>query len=179
MKKFLYRVMIVMLIISFLVVLCSCRMEESYKEFNIKNISNNLNDNYFESDDFDFAKFENVVFIPEIKEIHHGEYIIYISAYSESGTEQIKVKSVILKEKEDVLLEYKLNKNILLEENKDSIFEGWIDGGRFTESTVEIEDDKAYELIVQAEIANNTAIMSGSIVYEVVVKGYKSFLAPT
>ena len=72
-----------------------------------------------------------------------------------------------------------MNKNILLEENTDSIFEGWIDGGRFTESTVEIEDDKAYELIVQAEIANNTAIMSGSIVYEVVVKGYKSFLAPT
>lgn len=171
--------MIVMLIISLLVVLCSCRIEESYKEFNIKNISNNLNDNYFESNDFDFAKFENVLYIPEIKEVHHGEYIIYISAYSELGTEQIKVKNVVLKEKEGALLEYELNKKILLEENTDSIYEGWIDAGTFTKEEIEITDGKEYELIIQTEVSKDEKTSSGSITFEIVVKGYKSFLAPT
>ena len=52
---------------------------------------------------YDFAKIESVVFIPEIKAINHGEYIIYISAYSETGTENLIVKNVILKENEIVL----------------------------------------------------------------------------
>ena len=168
-----------MLSISTLLNLCSCRMEESYKEFNIKNITDNLSENYFTSDKFDFARLENVVFIPEIKEVNHGEYIIYISAYSETGTEQIKIKNVILKENEVVLLDHKLNKEILLEENSESIFEGWIDGGTFTEEEIDIIDGKEFDFIIQAEIIKEDKSVSENITFEILVKGYKSFVTPT
>ena len=85
MKKELRSVMIIMLSIGMILGLCSCRMKESYKEFNIKNITSSVNDNYFTSDDFSFARIQNVVIVPKIKAINHEEYIIYISAYSKSG----------------------------------------------------------------------------------------------
>ena len=171
--------MIIMLSISTLSGLCSCRMEESYKEFNVKNITDNLNANYFVSDKFDFAKVENVVIIPEIKEVNHGEYIIYISAYSETGTENIIVKNVILKEDKDDLLNHELNKEIQFEKNPDAIYEGWIDGSTFTEEEIEIADGKEYDFIVQVESIKNDVAVSENITFEIVVKGYKSFVVPT
>lgn len=171
--------MIVMLFISTLFGLCSCRMEESYKEFTIKNITDNLNQNYFASDKFDFAKVENVVIIPEIKEVNHGKYIIYISAYSETGRESIVVKNVILKEDKDDLLNHELNKEIQFEKNSNAIYEGWTDGGTFTEEEIEMADGKEYDFIVQTEIIKNDATVSENIAFEIVVKGYKSFVTPT
>ena len=93
MKKALRSVMIIMLSIGMLLGLCSCRMKESYKEFNIKNITGSVNDNYFTSDDFSFARIQNVVIVPEVKAINHEEYIIYISAYSKSGKETVQIQS--------------------------------------------------------------------------------------
>ena len=93
MKKELRNVMIIMLSIGMILGLCSCRMKESYKEFNIKNITGSVNDNYFTSEDFSFARIQNVVIIPEVKAINHEEYIIYISAYSKSGKEIVQIKN--------------------------------------------------------------------------------------
>lgn len=171
--------MIVMLFISTLLSFCSCRMNESYKKFNIKNVTDNLNENYFASDKFDFAKVGNVVIIPEIKEINYGEYIIYISAFSETGAEKIIVRNVVLKEDKDNLLKYELNKEIQLKKNSNAIYEGWIDGGTFTEVQIEIADGKEYDFIVEAEIIKKDATVSENITFEVDVKGYKSFVTPT
>lgn len=179
MKKIFRSVVIIMLSLSTLLSLCSCHMEESYKEFYIKKITDNVNENYFESDKFDFAKIESVVLIPEIKAINHGEYIIYISAYSETGTENIVVKNVILKENKDDLLNYELNKEIQFDKTSEVIYEGWIDGGTFTEDAIEISDGKEFDLIVQVENMKNDTTISENITFEIVVKGYKSFVTPT
>ena len=168
-----------MLSLSVLLSLCSCRMEESYKEFYIEKIADNVNENYFESDKYDFAKIESVVFIPEIKAINHGEYIIYISAYSETGTEKLIVKNVILKENKNELLNYELNKEIQFDKTSEILYEGWVDGGTFTEGEIEISDGKEFELIVQVEDIKNEATISENITFEIVVKGYKSFVTPT
>ena len=154
-------------------------MEESYKEFYIKTITDNINENYFESDEFGFEKIEGVVLIPEVKEINHGEYIIYISAYSETGTENILVKNIMLKDNKGDLLNYELNKDIKFDKTSEAMYEGWIDGGTFTEDEIEISDGKEFNLIVQVENKNYDETTSKKIVFEIVVKGYKSFVTPT
>lgn len=178
MKK-ISRIIIVMLLLNILLGATGCKMVDSYKKFCFKNISDNHDENYFTSENLEFARLANVVFIPEIKEINHGEYIIYISAYSETGTEQILVKNVMLKEDEEVLLDYDLNKNILLEENSNSVYEGCIDGGTFTDEKIEIVDGKEFDLVIQVELEKDGTIVSKDITFETSVKGYKSFVMPT
>lgn len=107
------------------------------------------------------------------------ENILYISAYSETGTENIIVKNVILKEDKDDLLNHELNKEIQFEKNPDAIYEGWIDGSTFTEEEIEIADGKEYDFIVQVESIKNDVAVSENITFEIVVKGYKSFVVPT
>lgn len=69
-------------------------MENSYKKFNIEGITNYDVWNYVDSNELDFARIEDVIIVSEIKEINHGEYIIYISAYSKTEANQIMVKTV-------------------------------------------------------------------------------------
>ena len=179
MKKELRSVMIIMLSIGMILGLCSCRMKESYKEFNIKNITGNVNDNYFTSDDFSFARIQNVVIIPEVKAINHEEYIIYISAYSKSGKETVQIKNVIFKENETVLLNNELGNKIVFEQDANSIYDGWIDGGTFTEETLKVADDKKYDIIIEVEVFDNGLNISKKLTFEMDIKGYKSFVWPT
>lgn len=179
MKKALRSVMIIMLSIGMLLGLCSCRMKESYKEFNIKNITGSVNDNYFTSDDFSFARIQNVVIVPEVKAINHEEYIIYISAYSKSGKETVLIKNVIFKEKEIVLLNNELGNMIVFEQNANSIYDGWIDGGTFTEETLKVADGKKYDIIIEVEVFDNGLNISKNLTFEMDIKGYKSFVWPT
>lgn len=179
MKKELRNVMIIMLSIGMILGLCSCRMKESYKEFNIKNITGSVNDNYFTSEDFSFARIQNVVIIPEVKAINHKEYIIYISAYSKSGKEIVQIKNIIFKEKESVLLNNELGKKIEFEQNVNSIYEGWIDGGTFTEETLKVVDGKKYHIIIEVDVFDNGLNISKNLTFEMDIKGYKSFVWPT
>lgn len=168
----------ILLFIGILSGLCSCRMEESYKKLVIQGITDNTGDDYYSSDKFNFAKVENIMIVPEIKEINHGEYIIYISAYSKRGTEKIKINKVILKEEDENILFYELNEEIQWEK-KDDIYEGWITGGLFTDKEVEIANDKVYNLILEIRISANNQTVLEDINFEIVVKGYRSFVAPT
>lgn len=179
MKKELRSVMIIMLSIGMILGLCSCRMKESYKEYNIKNITGSVNDNYFTSEDFSFARIQNVVIIPEVKTINHEEYIIYISAYSKSGKETVQIKNVIFKERESVLLNYELGNKIVFEQNANSIYEGWIDGGTFTEETLKVADGKKYDIIIEVDVFDNGLNISKNLTFEMDIKGYKSFVWPT
>lgn len=179
MKKELRSVMIIMLSIGMILGLCSCHMKESYKEFNIKNITGSVNDNYFTSDDFSFARIQNVVIIPEVKAINHEEYIIYISAYSKSGKETVQIKNVIFKEKETVLLNNELGNKIVFEQNANSIYDGWIDGGTFTEETLKVTDGKKYDIIIEVEVFDNGLNISKKLTFEMDIKEYKSFVWPT
>lgn len=179
MKKELTSVMIIMLSIGMILGLCSCRIKESYKEFNIKNITGSVNDNYFTSEDFSFARIQNVVIIPEVKAINHEEYIIYISAYSKSGEEIVQIKNVIFKEKETVLLNNELGSKIEFEQNANSIYDGWIDGGIFTEETLKVADGKKYDIIIEVDVFDNGLNISKNLTFEMDIKGYKSFVWPT
>lgn len=179
MKKELRSVMVVMLSIGMILGLCSCRMKESYKEFNIKNITGNVNENYFTSDEFSFARIQNVVIIPEVKAINHGEYVIYISAYSKNGKETVQIKNVIFKEKETVLLNNELGNTITFEQNTSSIYEGWINGGTFTEESLKVADGKKYDIIIEVDVLDNGLNISKNLTFEMDIKGYKSFVWPT
>ena len=179
MKKTLKNVVITALSVCMLLGLCSCRLEESYKEFFIKNITDNLNDDYFTSENFSFARLQDVAIIPQVKEINHGVYILYISVYSESGNETVRINKAVFKEKESVLFTNEIDKVIEFKENEKTIYEGLIDGGTFTADSLEVADGKEYDLVIEAEVEKNGVIISESITYEIIIKGYKSFVWPT
>lgn len=171
--------MIIMLSVSMLLGLCACRLRESYKEFHIKNITGNVNEEYFTSEDFSFARIQNVVIIPEVKAVNHGEYVIYISAYSKSGKEIVQIKNVMFKENETVLLNNKLGAEMKFEQNTNALYEGWINGGTFTEESLKVANGKKYDIIIDVDVFDNGSHISKSLTFEMDIKGYKSFVWPT
>ena len=177
MRKALKYVIIFLFTIGVLFSLCSCRLEESYKEFNIKDITDYQDEDYFSSKRFDFARVGGVVIVPVIKEGIH-EYIVWISAHSENASETVIIKKMLLKEKEIVLLNYDLNQEVEFKENGESAYKGTI-RARFTDEEVEIKSGKKFELVIEAEVIKNGTSISKSITYEIEVKGYRSFVLPT
>ena len=157
--------------------LCSCRLEESYKEFIIKDITDYKDEDYFSSDRFDFARIDDVVIIPSINP-GASEYILWISAHSENASETVIIKKMLIKEKEIVLLNYDLNQEVEFKENGESAYKGTIRAG-FTDEEVEIKSGKKFELVIEAEVIKNGTSISKSITYEITVKGYRSFVLPT
>lgn len=71
-------------------------MEESYKKFNIANIIGHSVEDYVSSDSMEFARIKDITIIPKIKEIRHGEYIIYVSAYSKEEAEYEHNQKIVL-----------------------------------------------------------------------------------
>ena len=154
-------------------------LQDSYKEFNIKNITDNRDEDYFTSENFSFTKIDNVVVVPKVRASNHGEYSIYVNVYSKNGTEAVRIKNVILKDNEGFSFANELNENVVFEENTESTYKGTVIGGRIEEETMNIVDGKEYELIIEAEIDNNGNITSKTIVYEIVVIGHRSLVWPT
>lgn len=72
-----------------------------------------------------------------------------------------------------------MNEEIQFDKTPEGIYEGWIDGGTFTEDAIEISAGKDFDLIVQVENIKNDATILENITFEIVVKGYKSFVTPT
>ena len=159
---------------------CSCRLEESYKEFNIKGLTNNVDDNYFTSDDFSFARIENVVITLEVKAINHEEYIIYTAAYSKTGNEIVRIENVSIKEKDTVLV-YKEVGNIIefVQQDSNSLYMGYVNAGTFTEEDVTVEHGKKYDIIVEAAVCDNGLNVSKTLTYEVEIIQYMSWVWPT
>ena len=138
-----------------------------------------MNENYFTSEEFSFTRIQNVVIIPEIKAINHGEYVIYISAYSKTGKETVRIKNVIFKEKETILLHNELGSTIDFGENTNSLYEGWVNGGGFTEESVKIVDGKTYDIIIEVDVLDSGLNISKNLTFVIDIKGYKSFVWPT
>lgn len=107
------RIVVIMLVIAMILGLSSCRLEDSYKEFFIKGISDNKNKEYFTSEEFDFARLEDVVIVPTIKEINHGKYQVFVSAYSEKGDEIVKINKVTIKSSDSDSVNYDLDGGII------------------------------------------------------------------
>ena len=168
-------VMIVIVFVSLLLGICSCGLEESYKEFTIANITDCDVNDYISSANLEFARISDITIIPEIKEIKHGEYLIYLSAYSEIETNCIIVKNLTMSVRDKVFLEHELNQKIVLEQSENNIYEGWIVGGSFTDNEVDILNGEELRLIVQLQVERDMKDISKTIDYEIKVKIYKTW----
>lgn len=164
-----------MSLIVILLGMTACNTKQSLKQFNIKNITGFENEDYFTSDKFDFARVEDVVIIPEIKEINHDEYIIYVTSYSKTEKD-VTVKSVCIKEDENTLLEHQLNKKVEFNKNAQNIFTGVVSGETFNKDDIEITDGKKFNLIVHVETEKNDTSVVADVTFEIEVKTYKSFV---
>lgn len=175
MNRFGRGITIVMIAISALLGLCSCRLEESYKEFIITNITDCDVNDYISSANLEFARIGDITIIPEIKEVKHGEYLIYLSAYSGIETNCIIVKNLTMAVRDKVFLEHELNQKIVLEQSENNIYEGWIGGGSFTENEVDISNGQELRLTLQLQIEKGSERVSKNIDYEIKVKIYKTW----
>lgn len=177
MNKALKNIMFFLLSVCMLFGLCSCRLEESYKEFIIKDITDYKDEDYFSSERFDFARVDDVVIIPTINP-GASEYTLWISAYSKSATEAIEIKNLQIKEEETIRLNRDVNQKFEFDEKSDSLYKGTI-STKFTEEEVDVEDGIVFDLVVNIEVTKNGTSISKSITYEIEVKGYRSFVLPT
>ena len=86
---------------------------------------------------------------------------------------------MIFKEKETILLHNELGSTIDFEENTNSLYEGWVNGGTFTEESVKVADGKKYDIIIEVDVLDNSLNISKKLTFAMDIKGYKSFVWPT
>ena len=101
MKKAISKMTVFVLLLCVIMELSSCNMIQSYTKFYINNITDNSED-YFTSENFDFARIGDIVIVPEIKAVNHEEYIVWIGARSQKANEEVYIKSIILKENDNL-----------------------------------------------------------------------------
>lgn len=178
MKRIFRLIFSVILSFNFIFGLCACHMAESYKEFNIVNITDRSEKDYFDSDDLGFSRIKGIVIVPEVKEIDWGKYIVYIAAYSEEKMEQITVKNVKLICDGNKFFDEKIDQNIILEINQDNVYEGDVVGGIFTDDEVDISNGKEIFMQVQVQVGDESDSQEKTINYEIHVTIYKSLVTP-
>ena len=146
-------------------------------------------DDYLTSDLFEFAKIENVVVAPRVKEAlgttAEGEtpydygYKIFISSYSPTGLENIVIKNFVLKESENILVSHEINKNVQFEKLSDAeCYEGTVIEF-FAEEEYKMIGGKDYILVIGVQIVKDNEIISKDIVYNLTTIQYKAPVWPT
>lgn len=155
--------------------LSSCNVTKSYTKFYINDITDNSED-YFTSESFDFARIGDVVIIPEIKAVNHEEYIVWIGARSQKANQEVYIKSIILKGNDDIIWSNQIDEKIVFERESDALYKGTI-STTFAQDTV--ANENGYELVVKVEAIINGSFVEKTIVYDVFVKTYQSWVVPT
>ena len=177
MKK--HGILIINLIICILMCFSSCRLEDSYKEFFVKGFDDEIDEKCFTSEKYDFAKIEDVIIEPSIKEINHGEYRIFISAYSQTGEETVKINKIIVKESDVEVYSSDLHEIVNFDEKLNEVYEGTLIAGLFTDEMIEIYHNKEFSLAVEAELFVGDDYYSKQTTFEISVVVNKSPVLPT
>lgn len=179
MRIYIYKNKIFLIIIVLLFLgISTCNMQDSYKRFYIEKLSDCSLEEYFDLEELKFARIGEIIIVPEIKEIRHGEYIIYLSAYSESGLENITIKNVSLKDDLGIFFEQEVDKQIPFENQLENMYEGWIDVGTFHKEKTELLNGRKIYLIIQAQVDLQNQSIKEEKIYEITIKGYKSLVLP-
>lgn len=172
-------ILIVILIICIFLSFSSCRIEDSYKEFFVKGFDAEIDDKCFTSEKYDFARIEDVIIEPSIKEINHGEYRIFVSAYSQTGEETVKIKKITVKESDVEVYSSDLLEIVNFDKKFNEVYEGTFVAGLFTDDMIEIYHNKEFSLIVEAELFVGDDYYSKQKTFEVSVVVHKSPVFPT
>ena len=166
-------------LVSIILELAGCGMVDSYKLFCFEGISYISDKEDLHNKEYEFAKLENVLFVPEIKEVNHNEYIIYVSAYSETGAEQVAITNVKVQSLERELINYDLCEEVYFGMEKEGLYAGWINGGIVKEDDLEIDDEEIYSLTINVDLQKDDANISKTLVFPFTINKYKSFVMPT
>lgn len=169
-------ILIVMLIIALLMSMSACKLEESYKEFYFEGIGEAEHQDYFTSDALAFARVSDVIFIPELKSVYDDTYKIYLSAYAQTEPADVTVKELCLVDHNGTLFKWEEGQSFSFEKNDDGIWEGCIDAGTFPMADSGIQDGDKMRLTLRIETAD--ANSTYDISYDILVKGYLSWVAP-
>ena len=134
------------------------------------------------SEQLEFAKIENVVITADIQIDDYNEsedyidplYRVLIYAYSETGTENVIIKSVTIKENDNVLLNYELNQSCEFKryDYDPSAYQSRTVTELFNGEAINADHDKSYSLLVDVELIKDDEVISKTITHKFVTKGY-------
>ena len=164
MKQTLKKLTLIALSLFMIPSLFSCRCIICPPTFEIGGIDNNPDKDYFNSESYDFTRVETVVLIPYLQIYDNYDYRISIIVYSETGSEQVIIKKLILKEGDECILIRNLNQEVAFEEAGDSIYKGYV-RQNFVE-VLEVESGKKFTIIVEAEVLKDGKSVSRTITYD-------------
>lgn len=163
--------------------LLSCFLVESYKDFHVEGIDDYGTEEYFTSDELDFARIKGVVIEPDVWERAWGEYGVYIGANSKTGQEQVVVKSVTLKKDGNVFFSQEIEQEIPFDASSESIYpegiyHGYINCGVFTDADVELISQKKLYLTAEVQVNDGTETVTKEIPYEITFIQYMDLPLP-
>ncbi len=178
-RKVIKALVITTLSIALIFWLCSLGLEESYKDFYVEKIDDYEKKDYFTLDELDFARVGNVVVVPGICATNHGEYTVNVDVYSQTGTENVIVKSVRVRDSEGIFYTQEDEEEAVFREPQDGIFRGHTKGGVFFETDTELHDHKKLYVTVQVQVENNGQKEIEEMDYEITIIQYMSHVLPT
>ena len=154
-------------------------LKESYKDFHVAKIDDYVIEEYFSTEELDFARVEDVIIVPRIHAINHGEYIIDIKTYSQTGTEQVTVKNVIARAGENVFYKQETEQEATFSDSNNGIYMARAKGEVFYETDVDLSHGKQLFVTVQVQVEKDGQVTSKEINYEITITQYWSLVAPT
>ena len=183
MKRTLIKTLPIILLLCILWGFTSCGIiVENPNKFIIENITDNPDKDYFSSEDYEFTRIETVVIIPHIM-YSNGNYI-YIEVCSETGSEQVLINQITLKENENDTLSANLNQEVTFEQKDESTYNGWVVKylphealgeepylpwykQMFVIDMIIPQKEKNFTLVVEAELLKDGESVSRTITYNV------------
>ncbi len=162
-----------------LILMTSCGIEESYKDFYVQKIDNYEVKEYFTSDELEFAQIDDIVIVPYIHATNHGEYTVDVIAYSQTEPEQIMVKSVCISDDKNTFYNQETEQEAVFRKSQDGIFEGWARSGVFYETDVDLSSNKNLYITVHVQVGDGIEKKAKQIDYEVTIVQYWSHVVPT
>ena len=177
MKINIVRIGVIWLLLFSLFGFFSCALKESYKIFSVNMIEGKNIQEHINSNDLDFARVSEVLFIPEIKAINHGKYIIHFSAYSSCNVDKISIKSMVFLGGEDILFSNDNEQSISLVKNGE-LYEGNI-SNMFEVNNNSLKNGIRLSLKVEVSVIRDESLVDKDLIYDVLVKGYRSPVVPT
>lgn len=157
--------------------LSSCKVVDSYEDFHIQSVDDYGVEDYFSAEELDFARVNNVLIRPVIKEINHYKYRVYLTAYSQTGSEKVTINKIYLEKDSKVCLTNEEQQEVLFDEKLENAFKGVVNAGEFVDR--DISDKNTMNIIVQVQVENETETITKDINFHIDITQYRSVVMPT
>ena len=177
--KMLHKLFIVLLIVSVYICLTklkSCRIEEIFRDYVVQIIDDYPEEDYFSSEELDFAKAGGVIVKPVIEGATAENPRIFFFIYSKTGTEKVMIRNVRVKNDKRVIFEKKSITEILYSKrtykDKEILFEGNTYVGSFLLKYANESSENTFQMEIEIQVEDDNGVSIKTIPYDIKILGY-------